>query len=139
MKRRYIYVLLCILTLGIGGGLYIIFRPDTYVAEFVRGIAPAVNDIYTKANTLNCDFLKYYLPDFLWAFSLNCGLNAIFNTKKSYLITACAVSLLSIFWETAQYLGIVSGTGDFIDMAMYLFAVLLILIFEIIYYKKTKE
>ncbi len=137
MKKRNIYIVLCILSLCIGGGLYVLFRPNTYVAEFVRGLLTFLSPVFSRLEAVNNDFLKYYFPDFLWAFSLNCGLNAIFNTKKSHLINSVIVFVLSALWEMSQYLGIVSGTGDFIDVAMYFVAVGVILIFEIIH--KTKE
>jgi hypothetical protein len=123
----------------VGGGLYIVFRPQTHIAEFARGLLPITNNIFTKAETLDCNFIKYYLPDFLWAFSFNCGLNALFNSKKAMLINGCVVFLISILWETAQQFKIISGTGDLIDIAMYLIAVTVILVPEIIISKKIRK
>ena len=88
MKKRYFYILLCVISLCIGGGLYIIFRPNTYVAEFARGLFPSASTIFSSLEEINCDFIKYYFPDLIWAFSLNCGLNAIFNSKKSIFVNS---------------------------------------------------
>ena len=139
MKKRNVYILLCIASLCIGGGLYVIFRPNTYVTDFARNLLPVSEALFSKLESINCDFIKYYLPDFVWAFSLNCGLNAIFNTKKAVFINGGVVFGIGALWELAQYVGITSGTGDLIDAAMYTLAVLTILILELIGYKKNKR
>lgn len=139
MKKRYFYILLCVISLCIGGGLYIIFRPNTYVAEFARGLFHSASTIFSSLEEINCDFIKYYFPDLIWAFSLNCGLNAIFNSKKSIFINSGIVLGIGALWEISQHLSIVSGTGDFIDLAMYLCGILLIIIPEAIIMLKQKS
>ncbi len=139
MKKRNVYIIFCIISLCIGGGLYVIFRPNTYIADFVRSLLPVSEALFLKAESINCDLVKYYLPDFIWALSLNCGLNAIFNTKKAVFINGGVVFGIGVLWELAQYVGITSGTGDLIDVAMYTLAILTILTLELIGYKKTKR
>ena len=138
MKKRNVYILLCIASLCIGGGLYVIFRPNTYITDFVRSLLPVSGALFLKAESINCDLVKYYLPDFIWAFSLNCGLNAIFNTKKSVFINGGVVFGISALWELAQYVGITSGTGDLIDVAMYLAALVTVVIINALIKGKEK-
>ncbi len=138
MKKRNVYILLCIASLCIGGGLYVIFRPNTYITDFVRNLLPVNENLFYKLEGIDCDFIKYYLPDFIWALSLNCGLNAIFNTKKSLLINGGIVFGISALWELAQYVGITSGTGDLIDVAMYLAAVVTVVIINALIKGKEK-
>ena len=138
MKKRFVYFLLCAVSLVCGSILYIIFRPDSYVAIYVRNVVPILQTVFENINGTDVDFLKYYFPDFLWAFSFNCGLNVIFHEPKKAIINGIVVSLVGILWELAQKTGIVSGTGDIIDVLMYILAVVVLFLPNVILYKKQK-
>lgn len=136
MKKRFVYFLLCAVSLVCGSILYIIFRPDSYVAIYVRNVVPILQTVFENINGTDVDFFKYYFPDFLWAFSFNCGLNVIFHEPKKAIINGIVVSLVGILWELAQKTGIVSGTGDIIDVLMYILAVVVLFLPNVILYKK---
>lgn len=105
-----------------GGLLYICFRERTYFARLVSWM-DAVADLQTACRSVRSDFLRYYLPDFLWGVSLGSFLQAINLPKKwGVLICGVVVLLLGSSWELMQLLGVASGTADILDVLMYLAA-----------------
>lgn len=139
MIKRTFYVLFCILSLGFGGLIYVLFRPNAIVSEIVTSLFPFFESLSKTVQDFNCIFIKYYFPDYLWAFSLICGLNAIFNSSKKIHTNALVVLLLGFLWETGQIFDIFSGTGDIIDILMYLAAVVTVVSVEKTYQKGVKK
>ncbi len=119
MKYTPKNVILSIFSLSAGGLIYLAARPDSYVSIFINRIIPLA-DIQRVLSPLNFEFINNYMPDYLWAFSLTCALLA---TNKSIKATVLIVSLCGIIWETLQFIGLISGTGDIIDIITYLTAV----------------
>ena len=120
MTKRRMYLFLCASSLFLGALLYIIFRENSYIGIAANHFAviSASRKIFAF---LSCNFVKFYLPDFLWCFSLCCGLFAIYlpTNRIAFICTFSAVSLGCI-WELLQYVDFVSGTGDICDVLMYL-------------------
>lgn len=82
-----------------------------------------MREVRNQLSWLDCGFLKYYLPDYLWGVALACGLHAIFNPKaKESLICTVVVVLLGALYEVLQWFGIISGTGDIVDVVLYALA-----------------
>lgn len=130
MRKRSFYVLLCILSLGFGGLIYVFFRPNTIVSGTAVSIFPFLEGLRKAYQDVNCDFIKYYFPDFLWAFSLFCGLNAIFNSHEKTRTNAIIVLFLGIGWEIGQHFEIFTGTGDLLDILTYSAAVITVVFVE---------
>lgn len=124
MKKRCFNIIMCIVTLSVGGIMYIIFRPTTYIGSFFDSV-PIIKYLQSCCSVLDCDFVKYYLPDFLWSFSLCCGLISLFEFSKSVVIY-CGLTTFacSIVWELLQHINILNGVGDFFDIVIYLIAVI---------------
>ena len=81
---------------------------------------------------LECDFFKFYFPDFLWSFALACAFIALFLPGKKGLAACSGFSLFcGLCWELFQTLGVVNGTGDFLDALMYLAAAVLAFVINI--------
>lgn len=119
MSDRIRNGLLCLLALATGGILYGLFRENTIVALQLEKFLPLAfyRELLPKKSF---PFLQFYLPDLLWSFSLCCGLLAIFGADRrgSYRSVGSTLAL-GCFWELMQWLGILSGTGDSIDVLMY--------------------
>lgn len=125
MSRRGCNILLAYISLLVGGTLYACFRSTTYIAIALRSI-PGIATLSQKAAVISCDFLSYYFPDFLWAFSLCCALNAIHLPGRCItLLCGIGTVALGVLWEVLQYTHIVSGTGDLWDIFVYFLAALL--------------
>jgi len=121
MSRRSCNILLACGAMVLGCFLYVCFRSTTYVALLFQRIS-AIRQL----QAFSCDFCAYYFPDFLWAFSLCCLLNAIHLPRKpGTWVCGVAAFSLGALWEGLQYRQAVSGTGDYWDILAYLLAALL--------------
>ena len=111
-----------LLSLLIGAVLYILFRPASYVA-LLFGNVGWVSQLQDLLRPVGCDFLRFYFPDFLWAFALSCGLQTVFMPQK-WGVAACGTAAFAcgVIWEGLQKTGAVSGTGDWLDVLMYFLA-----------------
>ena len=106
-----------IAALMLGGLLYILLRGGSVVGGAVAGNA-WVKNLRRLAQPMACDFLKYYLPDLLWGLSLGCCLAATYG-KEGLLCPVIALGCGCV-WEILQVSDLVSGTGDWLDVIMYL-------------------
>lgn len=131
MSKRLSNAVLCCTALMFGGALYVLFRQTTYVAGLFNSIT-FIGKLCDYFSEFSCDFIRFYLPDFLWGFALCCGLLSIFSPSKTTL-TGCAITtfLCGCTWEILQYYSIISGTGDLKDITMYLLAVILAVIINL--------
>lgn len=136
MSNRIVYFIIGTISLIIGGSFYVIFRENSYISHFfseIYFIREARNYLSHPCFTA----ISWYLPDFLWAFSLCCGLFSIFEESiKTALFISAIVLLYSMLWEFLQYIRTVEGTADILDIVTYLFAILTALL---IYYIRRKE
>lgn len=122
MRRRKKYVLLGVVSLVLGAMIYIVFRENSYIGITFNSIS-MIQEIRRVLDGFSCGFLKFYLPDFLWGFSLCCNLLAVYIPKRNGCIICVGIAFLcGCVWEWMQYKGIVSGTGDINDVLMYLLA-----------------
>jgi len=123
--NQYIY---SISPLLVGGLIYICFRIESLIMfSWFNSISLSKVIIAIRNYTLNYDFLipdwvKFSLPDGLWLFSfisliLITWKNEINSSNLFWLIGLPIIALLS---EIGQSISIVSGTFDWIDIAMYL-------------------
>ena len=124
MSKRAGFIIISLLFLGFGAMIYILFRPNTHIAVTCNSIVN-LDILRRSVSILGCDFFKFYLPDLLWGLSLSIAMFAIFlpNLKQKIIISVI-VFLCGVFWEILQWMGIVSGTGDILDIVMYLVAAL---------------
>lgn len=139
MKKRIFYILLCSLSLCTGCLIYVVLRPDTIVSHIFYNFFPFLKNASSLYANSNLIFFKYYFPDFLWALSFYCGLNAIFDSPKASYKNSLAVIALGVFWEAGQFFGSFSGTGDLADLLMYLAAVVTVVFVEKMYQKGAKK
>lgn len=119
MSERIKNVILMMIALLLGLFLYVLFRPQTYIAKAAIRLLSA-EGLHNFLNDRNYPFLSFYLPDFLWAFSLTCGLQAIFLPSPIGSAWCGGTALLcGIVWEICQRLALINGTGDIVDVLMY--------------------
>lgn len=125
MSRSIRNVLLACAALMLGCILYVCFRSTTYVAVFFRRI-PLINLLCQFIQPYSNAVLSFYFTDFLWAFSFCCLLNAIHVPGiKGTILCGGATFFAGVIWEVLQYMHVVTGTCDALDMLTYLLAALL--------------
>ena len=119
MRVRIRNGLLCIFSLLIGGIIYLLFRPTTILSEVI-GSKRLLQQLRVWLQPISNAFVWYYVGDFLWMLALCCGGYTILllNQKQERVWISAAV-LLGVIWELMQWLGVVRGTGDWLDIFMY--------------------
>lgn len=119
MSKRIWNCVLATVSLAVGCLLYWIFRPKTYIGGVLDSVI-AMDEIRANFNGKQFLFLQFYFPDLLWGMALACCLHAIHSPK---LMGGCLCAITTVFygciWECLQYCGVLSGTGDVLDVAMY--------------------
>lgn len=122
MSKQKMNVLLGIVALVLGGFIYVAFQENSYVARFCAQLEN-ISYLQKNLNVYSNDFLLYYFPDFLWGFSLCCGLQIIHRPGvRGTLLCSVVAFLCGMLWELLQSGDYVIGTGDVIDVLMYLLA-----------------
>lgn len=121
LKRKLnIYYAVAIVSLFLGLICYLLFREKTYVSEIINSIIN-LKSARNYFKFIENDFLKYYFPDFLWAVSFSCCLHIIFNPKIcGSIICTIVIAFIGIVFETLQFLKIINGTGDVLDVCLYI-------------------
>jgi hypothetical protein len=71
----------------------------------------------SNATVLN-GFFRNYLPDGLWAFSLVSSLLIIWN-RRIKIFWIVLIFIFYISFEIFQYIKVINGTGDYIDVLIY--------------------
>ncbi len=131
MSRRKMYILLSYVSLILGFFIYVLFRKNSYIG-ILFGKFQLVHIVRELTSKLSCDFLKFYLTDYLWGFSLCCGLLAIYVPKRSGCMLCSGTAFLcGCIWEWMQFKNLFNGTGDICDVFMYFLASITCLIINI--------
>lgn len=117
MEKRQRNILMCVGGLLLGAAVYLLFRENTYLSLLFCKSA-FLSNIRTVIHSVAGVYISFYLPDMLWAFSLCCGIQAIYLPKSGGIAAAVAF-VCGLIWELLQWIDVVSGTGDYWDILMY--------------------
>ena len=138
IKQRVIKAILSFFILIIGGLIYVGFR-DKSLLMFTwfeqLGISGEVDTFRGFMNSEGVyGWIKNSLPDGLWLFAYMFLVDIIWNGSKSIssYIFICSLPTLALLSEFLQYFGLVPGVFDWVDVASYLFAILLFVIIKLI-------
>ena len=120
-KLRSVLFILATVSLVVGMLVYLMYGPKTYISKIVYRFVslPKIKG----QDTIIAKFLRFYLADYLWAFSMSCWLHIIFlPSMKQSILWTLFVGCFGIVYELCQGVGIISGTKDYIDCLLYLLA-----------------
>ncbi|MDZ7846933.1 MAG: hypothetical protein U5L96_09250 [Owenweeksia sp.] len=117
-----------VLTLAVGGLIYIAFRSDTLLMfKYIAAISLDTPIEYLREITLTTkkylpNWLLFSLPDGLWIFSYVTLTLFIWNNKitKENIFWITIIPCTVILFEIAQLLTFTPGTFDLVDLAFYL-------------------
>ena len=102
MNRKMYYIALSVSSLAIGGAYYLLFKDNTIFENIVCKFVDIML-IKKCLPRITSSFLNNHFCDFLWAFSLQCGLCAVFlPTKKHGIVISVTVVMLGLVWELFQ-------------------------------------
>ena len=127
MCKKYIFIIIGSCSLCFGGIVYLIYRENTYICNFIELFVEleTIRDVRPFADSV---FINGYLCDYLWAFSFASVLNYLFYEEKRFYFIYPFVVIYGVIWEISQLKGFVTGVFDFIDIIMYLTAVLTVVL-----------
>lgn len=135
MKIRVLYIIYSLSSLFLGTLFYILFSENTILENFLGSLGITLKTNFVLM--IKCKVIRNYLCDFLWAFSLTYALWAIYMPVGKRQINICICSFTcGVLWEFLQHLSIVNGTGDLLDICMYLLAAATVLLLN---FKRRKE
>ena len=139
IKLRMYYIIVSFTALFFGLTIYIVFRKDTHIYEFFSNMFFSTS--YIVKNSFFINFLRYYLVDYLWAFSLAYFLSAVSYSLsvKKYIFNSVISVFVGFLFELAQKFLLISGTADFWDIIMYVSAGLTHAVLNIVIFYKAKS
>jgi hypothetical protein len=136
LKKQFIcQSILSFLLLGIGGSIYLLFRPKTLLmfkwveslglSEYIDRLRDMVSNITLNHITL------YSLPDGLWLASYIIVVNTIVSksNKHNLLFWSFLLPLIAIIFELLQIPGIIPGVFDVFDLICYITPLIIYLIY----------
>lgn len=137
-KYRATKVILSLVILLLGGLIYIIFRDKSLLmfnwfdAIGIGNEIDGVRRLFQGEGIYG--WVKYSLPDGLWAFSYMFIVDAIWNGSKliSSYIFIYSLPFFALLSEFFQYFGLLPGVFDWVDVASYLFAIILFVIIKLL-------
>ncbi len=113
-----------------GGMIYLLFRSRTHIHDILH-----LSSNFYATQFFGDDFVKYALPDFLWAYSFSSALHTVLGGKKRKFVFFTVV-LFGTAYEVAQGLSFIKGTGDIIDIIMYFVAAIMT---DYIFFRKKER
>lgn len=139
INKRYLIfkVLTSIVVLFIGGLIYLGWRTGNLVmfqliekwgmSDYLKSF----RDISTNYSIY--EWIKYSMPDGLWLFSYMFLIDTVWGNHKciSYYIFLWTLPAAAILSELLQFITIVPGTFDFIDLSCYILAVVVFYILKL--------
>ena len=137
-RQRIVKVVLSFAILIIGGLIYVGFRDKSLLMFRWFEQLGISGEVDTFRNLVNSEgiygWVKNSLPDGLWIFAYMFLVDAIWNGSKSissyiFIFSLPCFALLS---ELLQYFSLFPGVFDWVDVASYLFAILLYVIIKLI-------
>lgn len=137
-RIRFICVVNCIISLFIGVMIYCFLRSGTFFHSFASDYGITFPD-YSHIHFPFDDIIRYYLTDFLWLYSMEFGVLAVILPAMTHLpVYLGTLFSFSVIYEILQMTDIISGTGDIIDISVYLSATVVVAMIYIFSIKKGK-
>lgn len=123
-NSRVLALLLSIVALVIGGGIYLLYRPETllmfrwtdalHLNVFVEDLRQSMS-IYSPS-----DFVIYSLPDGLWSMSYFLTMLSIWgNICKENIAWFCLMPIIALISELLQLTSLMPGHFDLWDVVCY--------------------
>lgn len=126
-KNRIFYILNISIPLAIGALIYFIFRPDTYIAYYLRNLMELPTMTLGSGGLLK--FFRNYSCDILWSYSLMFAIFTVGNkSAKRLILTTALCAVFEILIEICQHIGFINGTFDIFDLLAEIIATIVALI-----------
>jgi len=139
-QRDYLGICLTILSLLLGGSIYLFFRGESLllfrIIEWLKFSEELqqIRVILYPMQSLFPEWVIYSLPNALWVFSFSIYMALIESTKKFWLFAVWGASLSL---ELLQVVRLVPGTFSMIDLIMILIACAMSGLYIFLFQKKS--
>lgn len=137
-RQRILKAILSFAILFVGGLIYVGCRDKSLLMfDWFQHLGIS-GEVDTFRGLINSEgvygWVKNSLPDGLWLFAYMFLVDAIWNGSKSIgaYIFIYSLPFFSLLSEFMQYLGLFPGIFDWMDVASYIFAILLFVIIKLI-------
>ena len=120
LQKLIPHLLFIVIPLLIGLLIYIFadngsFLHDWFTDHFGAMVSQRIYNYLSKSSIIV--FLRNFLCDCCWAFSLEHSVYFILRNSRKGLFESVIISIVfSLFIESAQFFGIILGTFDFLDI-----------------------
>lgn len=118
-QKKWFYFGNIAISLGIGTAVYVLFRPDTYLAHWGNGFFHAyTNDISGVIRRMENTapalvlFFRNFASDMLWAYALFFAVSFIEEGRKAVIYATLFAAGIEVF----QGCGMIAGTFDLWDI-----------------------
>lgn len=127
MKSKFFLLINVFFPLFFALFIYTFLGSGTYINDFFDNFyfVRELRDKISFQNNIIALILRYYICDFLWAYSFTFCVSFFLEFKKKlqFIIMLIFCSIFCLTWELAQLSGVVPGTFDFLDIVAEIFAV----------------
>lgn len=93
--------------------------------------------IYQNINCINAG-ISNYLPDALWSCSLSLAILKLWSWRLN-VYNIGVIIFTPILFEFLQYINVFEGTGDILDVVVYLLSIFVTILFVSVFKKLRKE
>ena len=139
-KKIWLFnILNIILPLFLGLYIYVLFRKETYIAVLIQELTGITFHPWFDLPSWIEAFLRNYLSDFLWAYSLTFSVSFVLGHTANKAICFAICACTAVLFELFQKLNVVQGTFDIMDIIVELIAIVLALQFRKIEEDKKYE
>lgn len=135
-KKQFVcQSILSLFLLGVGGSIYLLFRPKTLLMfKWVEslGLSEYIDQLRETVSGITLNHITLYsLPDGFWLASYIIVVNTIVskNNKYNLLFWSFLLPLIAIVFEFLQIPGIIPGVFDVFDLICYIVPLLTYLIY----------
>lgn len=120
VRQHIFYCLNILVSLILGLAVYVCYRPDTYVSQFVYNVLGFSFDKIIHANVLPTwvlRFIRNYLGDISWAYALTFTICYVWLKPDGRMLPVFGiVATFETVIEVFQGIDIVPGTFDWLDI-----------------------
>lgn len=110
-----------LLPLLLGTAIYVLWNPDTYIGTFVSRLV-GIRNPWRPEKLWNSPinlWIKYYAADMAWAYAFAFSIClAAGMERKTRGVCFAACILMEILFEAAQYVHVISGYFDWMDIGV---------------------
>ena len=141
MRKSVIFwFMMVVIPLVVGLVVYLFFKPSAYVSKLITSTLGIRGLSVQVPNDWFWNIVRYYMCDFLWAFSLTAVIALIFYDSRYTVFISISICLLvGIFIELMQLWHFVSGIFDVGDLIAQSIGSIISIIISMMYLRRNEQ